>query len=208
MDLWTCQLCKILRGHGCCFAMRLSCSRWCSRKFGLYSSCFSSNRLTWNRFVVATAMGRISYALSLASCLSSALAGRVPRQVTSTQYTNSSVTTKTPTDPSASGEFCCQVYAPAAALNWWYTDSTIQAVQQTVVTQYMKYNNTVIPTATVTITNSSAADVIGTYNPGGGPRITIPGIPSALNAPPALGQKYDQTIVLTGTQEDLGYTTM
>lgn len=153
-------------------------------------------------------MGKLSHVLSLASCLSTALAAMVPRQVTSTQYTNSSTATKTFTGPSASDEFCCQVYAPAAALNWWYTDTTIQSVQQTVVTQYLRYNNTVIPTATVTITNSSAADVIGTYNPGGGPRITIPGIPTALNAPPALGQKYDQTIVLTGTPENFGYTTV
>lgn len=153
-------------------------------------------------------MGKVSHTLSLALCLSTTLAGRVPRQVTTTQYTNSSVATKTAADPSISGDFCCQVYAPAAALNWWYTDTTIQAVQQTIVTQYLRYNNTVIPTATVTITNSSATEVMGTYNPGGGPRITIPGIPSALNAPPALGQKYDQTIVLTGSQEDFGYTTM
>lgn len=153
-------------------------------------------------------MVTVLYALYLASCLSTALAGRVPRQVTSTQYTNSSVTTEPPTDPSASGAFCCQAYAPAAALNWWYTDTTIQAVQQTIVTQYLKYNNTVIPTATITITNATAAEVTGSYNAGGGPRISIPGIPTALNAPPALGQKYDQTIVLTGTQEDFGYTTV
>jgi len=153
-------------------------------------------------------MGKVLYALSLASCLSTAPAAMVPRQVTSTQYTNSSVTTKTPTDPSVSGAFCCQAYAPAAALNWWYTDTTIQAVQQTIVTEFLRYNNTVIPTATVTITNSSAAEVTGSYNAGGGPRISIPGIPTALNEPPALGQKYDQTIVLTETQEDFGYTTV
>ncbi|KAH0283771.1 hypothetical protein KCU62_g8754, partial [Aureobasidium sp. EXF-3399] len=131
----------------------------------------------------------------------------VPRQVTSTQYTNSSVTTRTSTDPSVSGAFCCQAYAPAAALNWWYTDTTIQAVQRTIVTEYLRYNNTIIPTATVTITNSSAAEVTGSYNAGAGP-ISIPGVPTALNAPPAFGQKYDQTIMLTETQEDFGYTTV
>ena len=152
-------------------------------------------------------MAKLLYVLSLVSCLSIALAGRVPRQA-STQYTNSSVTTKPPIDPSASGTFCCQIYAPAAALNWWYTDTTLKPVQQTIVTEYLKYNNTIVPTATVTVTNSSAAEVVGSYNAGGGPRITIPGIPTALNAPPALGQKYDQTIVLTETEADYGYTTM
>lgn len=60
----------------------------------------------------------------------------------------------------------------------------------------------------VTITNSSAADITGSYNAGGGGRFNVPGIPTALNAPPALGQKYDQTYVLTATQEDFGYTTV
>jgi hypothetical protein len=153
-------------------------------------------------------MAKLLHALSFVSCLSTSLAGRVPRQVTSTQYTNSSVTTQPPTDPSASGAFCCQVYAPAAALNWWYTDTTVEAVQQTVVTEYLRYNNTIVPTATVTITNSSAAEITGSYNAGGGGHFIIPGIPTALNAPPALGQKYDQTYVLTATQEDFGYTTV
>jgi hypothetical protein len=153
-------------------------------------------------------MAKLLRGLSFISCLSTALAGRVPRQIASTQYTNSSVTTQPPTDPSASGTFCCQVYAPAAALNWWYTDTTIEAVQQTVVTEYLRYNNTIVPTATVTITNSSAAEITGSYNAGGAGRFVIPGIPTALNAPPALGQKYDQTYVLTETQADFGYTTV
>jgi hypothetical protein len=153
-------------------------------------------------------MAKLLYTLYSVSCLSTALAGRVPRQVASTQYTNASVTTQSPADPSASGAFCCQVYAPAAALNWWYTNTTIEAVHQTVVTQYLKYNNTIVPTATVTITNSSAADVTGTFNAGAGGHMIIPGIPTALNAPPALGQKYDQTYVLAETQADFGYTTM
>jgi hypothetical protein len=153
-------------------------------------------------------MAKLLHVLSFVSCLSTALAGRVSRQVASTQYTNASVTTEPPTDPSASGAFCCQVYAPAAALNWWYTNTTIEAVHQTVVTEYLKYNNTIVPTATVTITNSSAVDVTGSFNAGAGGHMIIPGIPTALNAPPALGQKYDQTIVLTETQADLGYTTV
>lgn len=156
-------------------------------------------------------MARLSYILSFVSCLSTALALHVPRQAGTTQYTNSSVTTKPPTDPSASGDFCCQVYAPAAALNWWYTNATFETVAQTIVTEYLRYNNTVVPTATVTITNSSAADVTGTYNVGAdaagiGPSFS--GIPTAMNKPSGLGQPYDQTIMLTGTEVVVGHTTM
>ncbi|KAH0118140.1 AAA-domain-containing protein, partial [Aureobasidium melanogenum] len=121
------------------------------------------------------------------------------------------VTTKPPIDPSASGVFCCQVYAPLAALNWWYTNATIEAVDQTVVTKYLRYNNTVVPTATVTITNSSVAGVTGTYNVQGDAAGTGPsfsGIPTAMNAPFEGGDNYDQTIVLTGTEIDFGYTTI
>ena len=154
-------------------------------------------------------MAKGLYVLYFVSCLSTAFALRVPRQVGTTQYTNSSITTKLPTDPSASGAFCCQVYAPLAALNWWYTNATIEAVDQYVVTEYLKYNNTVIPTATVTITNSSAAGVARTYNTaGGGDAPVFSGIPTAMNAPFEGGQQYDQTIVLTETEIDFGYTTM
>ena len=153
-------------------------------------------------------MAKLLCALSFASCLVTALAERVPRQVTSTQYTNSSITTKPPTDPSATGAFCCQVYAPAAILNWWYTNSTLEPVYQTVITQFLKYNNTIVPTETVTTTNSSAAEVTGRYDAGLGP-VHIPGVPTALNAPPASGrQVYDRTFLLTGTQADFNYTTM
>jgi len=152
-------------------------------------------------------MAKTWYTLSFVSCLSTALAGRVPRQVAATQYSNSSTTTKLSTDPSAAGAFCCQVYAPAAVLNWWYTNTTLEANYQTVVTQYLKYNNTIVPTATVTITNSSAAKVIGSYNAGGG-AVRIPGVPTELNAREDSGQVYDQTILLTGTQVDFGYTTV
>lgn len=153
-------------------------------------------------------MARLLCALSFASCLSTALAERVPRQVPSAQYTNSSVTTKPPTNPSTSGSFCCQVYAPGAFLNWWYTNNTIEVVQQTIITQYLRYNNTIVPTATATITNSSAAELTGTYFLGEGSRITVPGIPTALNAPPGAGNEYDETVLLTETQADFGYTTV
>ncbi|KAH0388557.1 hypothetical protein KCU92_g833, partial [Aureobasidium melanogenum] len=156
-------------------------------------------------------MARFLYILSFVSCLSTAFALRVTRQAGTTQYTNSSVTTKPPTDPSASGAFCCQVYAPVAALNWWYINATIEVVDSTVVTEYLRYNNTVIPTATVTITNSSAAGVTGTYNAqldaaGTGPSFS--GIPTGMNAPFAPFNAYDQTIVLTETEIDFGYTTI
>ncbi|KAG9526274.1 hypothetical protein KCV07_g900, partial [Aureobasidium melanogenum] len=85
-------------------------------------------------------MARFLYILSFVSCLSTAFALRDPRQAGTTQYTNSSVTTKQPADPSASGAFCCQVYAPVAALNWWYTNATIEVVDSTVVTEYLKYS--------------------------------------------------------------------
>ncbi|KAH0369894.1 AAA-domain-containing protein, partial [Aureobasidium melanogenum] len=119
------------------------------------------------------------------------------------------VTTKQPTDPSASGAFCCQAYAVVAGLGWWYTNATIEAAGPTVVTEYLKYNNTVFPTATVTITNSSAAGVTGTYNAaGGGTAPTFSGIPTAMNAPQGGFNQYDQTIVLTATEIDFGYTTI
>jgi hypothetical protein len=96
-------------------------------------------------------------------------------------------------------------------LNWWYINATIEVVDSTVVTEYLRYNNTVIPTATVTITNSSAAGVTGTYNAqldaaGTGPSFS--GIPTGMNAPFAPFNAYDQTIVLTETEIDFGYTTM
>ncbi|KAG9687881.1 AAA-domain-containing protein, partial [Aureobasidium melanogenum] len=69
----------------------------------------------------------------------------------------------------------------------------------------------VVPTATVTITNSSAADVtgrypLGAYANGIGPSFS--GIPTALNKPSNLGQPYDQTILLTETEVVVGHTTM
>ncbi|KAK6005413.1 hypothetical protein QM012_007055 [Aureobasidium pullulans] len=119
------------------------------------------------------------------------------------------VTTKPPTNPSTPGAFCCQVYAPAAQLNWWYTNGTIEAVQQTIITEYLRYNNTVVPTATVTITNSSAASVTRTYNiQAGGNAPVFSGIPTGMNAPFQGGQQYDQTVVLTGTEVDYGYTSV
>lgn len=153
-------------------------------------------------------MAKGLYVLSFVSCLSAAFAARVPRQAGTTQYTNSSITTKSPSDPSASGAFCCQVYAPAAALNWWYTNATIEAVDQNVITEYLKYNNTVVPTATVTITNSSAADLPGRYGLAQSIGPSFPGIPTSMNAPTHGAQPYDQTILLTGTEVDAGYTTM
>jgi len=153
-------------------------------------------------------MAKRLYALSFVLCLSAALAGRVPRQAASTQFTNSSVTTKPLIDPSASGAFCCQAYAIHGSLNWWYTDTTAQAIQETIVTQYLKYNNTVIPTATITVTDSSAAKILTTIIPPEiGPNYAVPGIPLTLNGPQdPLG--YYLTVVLTETEMDFGYTTV
>jgi hypothetical protein len=152
-------------------------------------------------------MAKLLCALPFVSCLSTALAGKVPRQAASTQYTEPSVTTKTPTNSPAPGAFCCQVYAIDAGLNSWYTDSTVQVIQETIVTQYLQYNNTIIPTATVTITNSSAANAMVTIDPGSGAGYTVPGIPTDLAGTPN-PTGYYLSIVLTETQQDFGYTTV
>lgn len=94
-----------------------------------------------HRYYLTIMAGNLSL-LALAFYLGTVTAVQFPRQVTS-GFTNSSVatTTQAPIDPSASGAFCCQVYAPAAGLHWWYTNGSIEAVRETVVTEYLRYNS-------------------------------------------------------------------
>lgn len=156
-------------------------------------------------------MANYWYILYVISWLLTATAVGVPRQVASKQYTNSSVTSEPSSITSAPGAFCCQVYVPMAALHWWYTNATMEVVDRTVLTRYVEYNNTIIPTATVTVTNTSAADVTGGYLSGANAADIAPtfsGIPTAMNAPFHGGNPYDVTIVQTETEADYGYTTM
>lgn len=157
---------------------------------------------TFHRSVYA--MARLSTILSSILCLTTALAVQLQRQAAA-QYTNSSSTALSVTS-SALGDFCCQIYAPIAFLNYWYTGPVVEDVNATIVTEFLRYNNTVTPTATVTRHNRSATIRTGKYNAAGGQyRPIVPGVPADLNGPTSAG-RYDQTVILTETEMDYGYT--
>lgn len=55
---------------------------------------------------------------------------------------------------------CCAVYVNFVALNFWY-NATYEYVEKTIITEYIQYNNTVVPTTTTVDSNSSVS--LGVY---------------------------------------------
>ncbi|KAG9657384.1 hypothetical protein KCU95_g9830, partial [Aureobasidium melanogenum] len=118
-----------------------------------------------------------------------AFALQVPRQA-NTSYTNSS-TAVNATTSAALGPVCCEVYAVGVALNYWYTGHNVSINNGTIIREYIKYNNTIVPVSTTTVPPTS------TFYPGEAlarndlnAPIIIQGVPTDLNGPAG---EYDRT---------------
>ncbi|KAK6005138.1 hypothetical protein QM012_007917 [Aureobasidium pullulans] len=127
------------------------------------------------------------------SLVRAAFALQIPRQASSS-YSNSSTAVRANASTSAAlGAVCCQLYAPGVGLNLWYADRNVSVNNGTIIVEYEKYNNTIVPTSTITIPPTS------TLYPGAyladidGPAI-IPGIPTDINGL-YYGGAYDATMV-------------
>ena len=96
----------------------------------------------------------------------------------------------------STGAFCCQIYVDFVRLNVWYNTS-LTYVRETVITQYAQYDNTIVPTATITIPNNQSNTIsYGTRVDVGGSQYTFSGIPNVIGSD---GVGYDGTAVNAGT---------
>ena len=151
-------------------------------------------------------MAKLFQALWYAFHLKAVFGLHLPRQAIS-QYKNSSASIQ-PTPSSPSGSFCCQIYAPAVGLIVWYTDHDVEYPDGTVITEYLRYNNTVVPTATITQQPNSTV-FLGGYVADLGETPILPGVQTDINGP-YYGGAYDGTVLLASndTRYDDVYTTM
>jgi hypothetical protein len=123
----------------------------------------------------------------------------LPRQTSSPNSSTSrtaSITTSTLSPSSSISADCCAIFASQVALDFWYNGS-VEVILATVITQLIRYDNTVL-TSLITVKNnastSSGAWTTGDYDVGA---VTIPGVPTDLVVYDEDG--YDKTIVATGT---------
>ncbi|KAI9697532.1 MAG: hypothetical protein M1820_007731, partial [Bogoriella megaspora] len=112
-------------------------------------------------------------------------------QDASASYTGTSNATNPTISPSPT---CCMVVADGVGLNFWW-NSSYEATVATVITNYIKYDNTVIPGNVTTIYNHSATQSL--YGTNG--YILRPDVPESLAQGPEAAA-YGITSVLKGTE--------
>ncbi|KAI9712026.1 MAG: hypothetical protein M1820_001735 [Bogoriella megaspora] len=74
-----------------------------------------------------------------------------------TNVTNTTISTASSSTPAASnssGQLCCSVFIDFVALNVWYS-SSLEYTKATVITEYAQYNNTIVPSTTITVLNNA-----------------------------------------------------
>ena len=123
-------------------------------------------------------------------------------------YTNSSSSTSTATSTKPlynTNVSCCNVVVNGVGLNFWYNE-TLEVVNETVVTEYIKYNNTIITTSTTQLANKTYDfPTASTFIRGDIPLTALTDVPSTLVA---LGEDYQGTILGISTEWSNAYTTM
>ncbi|KAH0099459.1 hypothetical protein KCU96_g3871, partial [Aureobasidium melanogenum] len=123
--------------------------------------------------------------------IKAAFALQIPRQATYS-YTNSSASVNASTS-AALGPVCCEAYAPGAGLDYYYAGHNLSVNNGYLITEYLRYNNTIIPTATITAPPTSTL-YAAMYLAGIDNTPTIPGVPTDLNGP-SYDNAYDVTYV-------------
>ncbi|KAG9752763.1 hypothetical protein KCU73_g6031, partial [Aureobasidium melanogenum] len=73
---------------------------------------------------------------------------------------------------------CCEVYAASVVLNYWYTGHIASVNNGTLITKYMKYNDTIVPISTITVPPTSRLSP-GIYGPED-ENVVVPGVPTDL----------------------------
>ncbi|KAI9699551.1 MAG: hypothetical protein M1820_007182 [Bogoriella megaspora] len=104
-------------------------------------------------------------AILMVSTLSAAITNN---NSTSFSIRNSTIGPSTSLTSNNSQPFCCQVLVDVVGLNVWYTSPVIY-YKETIITEYVQYNNTAVPSTTKVITNDFSdthGNVItyGSYN--------------------------------------------
>lgn len=129
--------------------------------------------------------------------------GLLPQRTPNPPYSNGTATQIVGNNSVLEGQFCCYVYPAQVGLNKWYRNSTVEYVHGTIITKYLQYNNTVIPTATITVPNTTTVFLNAANTP-----LNLPGIPNDLAASGSGPDRYIRSVLLTETEYKDGLTVM
>lgn len=136
-------------------------------------------------------------------CFVRVVIGLIPEGTTNLLFSNATITGIAGNRSTVQGQFCCYVHPAQIALNKWYQNSTVGYVNETVITKYLQYNNTVVPTATITVPQTSTR-LLGVHEA----PLKIPGIPDDLAASVYGPDYYIRAVVLAETEYKDNFTVM
>ncbi|KAF2235002.1 hypothetical protein EV356DRAFT_514638 [Viridothelium virens] len=130
-------------------------------------------------------------------CLASLAAGKSVTNFTNIA-TRLSSSLSTITAATNTSQISCSIYVDFVELNIWY-NSSLEYTKETIITEFAQYNNTIVPSTTVTVINNATnpySDLYGTRENIAGEGFSFINIPNIIGGD---GDWYDATAVDSST---------